>query len=889
MSATTFLFTDIEGSTRLWEEFPAQMPAALAAHDQLLREIIEARGGLVFKTIGDGFCAAFAAAEDALAASQEMQSRLSILVGERRPLRVRIALHSGVAEERGGDYFGPPLNRVARLLAIGHGGQTLLSQATYALLSHTTGLRDLGMHRLRDLQEPEHVWQWGPQEFPKLRSLTLYDNNLPQQVTSFIGREKELSQVREYLQTARLLTVTGSGGCGKTRLTLQVATELLEQFSEGIWFVELASLTDAALVELTVADVLGVRPVPGESLSKTLVKSLKEKKLLVILDNCEHVLRAVADLVELLLQGCSQVQILVSSREALGILGEKTYRVPSLSVPESTQLLVERASSHLPRFALTESNLSTITQLCEHLDGIPLAIELAAARVRSMPVEQLASRLDDRFRLLTGGSRTALPRQQTLRALIDWSYELLNAQEKLLLGRLCVFSGGWALDMAEKVCGADGIEAWEVLDLLTALTDKSLVIYEEEEGGLGRYRLLETIRQYATEHLAASEELDRLRLRHRETVCLLAEEATTHLRSADQARWLQRFDQELENCRQAMGLPLPDPAHFGLRLALALNPYLVEMRGNLAEAILWLETKYPGAVAPPMNLAVQVLAYLGQAYWRRGDYAKARVHFEKALPLWKTLGDAPGFYRTLGGLANVIYYQGDYATAEPLYTEVLELSRQGGKPQDIARALNNSGLVAVGRGRHSEALALFEESLQLRRTLGDRLGQGTILGNLVDVYAELGRYDDAWQAAEESRIIGEEFSEPLMLGYAWLHIYRLARDEGDFARAEQAALKSLTLRHEVGERHGVLTSLAALMQLRIAEEKFVEATELLGATDTLRKEMDIQISPVMRDADARTRRTLREALPPEQFEHHYQHGSELPLSFWIKSVGTIST
>jgi predicted ATPase len=478
-------------------------------------------------------------------------------------LRVRMALHTGVAEVRDGDYFGPALNRVARLLTAGHGGQVLLSQATYHLvreaLPEDASLTDLGAHRLKDLQQPEHLFQLLhpalPADFPPLHSLEAFAHNLPRQLTSFIGREREMGEVKEFLATTRLLTLTGSGGCGKTRLALQVAADLLEAYADGVWLVELAALADPTLVPQTVASALGVREQPVRPLTETLVDYLQPKVLLLILDNCEHLLTASAQLANALLRSCPRLRMLASSRQGLGIAGERTYRVPSLSLPqprplppverltdyEAVRLFVERAVFTQPSFAITDQNAPAVAQVCERLDGIPLAIELAAARVKALPVEKLNERLDDMFRLLTGGSRTALPRQQTLRALIDWSYDLLSEPERALLRRLSAFAGGWTLEAAEAVGVGEGVEEWEVLDLLTSLVEKSLVLYEEREGE-GRYRLLETVRQYARDRLLESEEGEAVRTRHLEFF----------LHWAEQGPGLERLETEHDNLRAAL-------------------------------------------------------------------------------------------------------------------------------------------------------------------------------------------------------------------------------------------------------------------------------------------------------------------------------------------------
>ncbi len=552
------MFTDIEGSTRLWESYPTEMSVALAKHDALLRHAIEAQRGYVFKTVGDAFCAAFPTAPEALTAALEAQLALaqeSWLTPS--PIKVRMALHTGAVESRDNDYFGQPLNRVARLLSTGYGGQSLLSQVTYNLVRDSlpiqTALKDLGEHRLKDLARPEQIYQLVHpglmSEFPPLKSLDSVSlpNNLPQQVTSFIGREKELARIQEALTRSRLLTLTGAGGSGKSRLSLQAAADALETYPDGAWLVELAPLADPNLVPQTVAAVLGIKEQAGQTITQALTNGLKEKRLLLLLDNCEHLLSACAQVVAALIRACPNVTVLATSREALGIGGEQVYRVPSLSLPdpkasmaataeslsqfEAVRLFIDRAQAVRSEFTVTNANAPALAQLCFHLDGIPLAIELAAARTRAMAVEQINDKLDSRFRLLTGGDKSALPRQQTLRALIDWSYDLLTDSEKTLLARLSVFAGGWTLEAAEAVCAGEPVEDWEVLDLLTSLADKSLILSEEIPGEQAtRYRMLETIRQYAAECLSGSGEKAMVRERHIDFFVSLVEAAKPNMR-----------------------------------------------------------------------------------------------------------------------------------------------------------------------------------------------------------------------------------------------------------------------------------------------------------------------------------------------------------------------
>lgn len=499
----TFLFTDIEGSTKLWEERPDAMRAALARHDAILRKAIEAHHGRVVKQVGDSFHAVFTGAGDALNAVIEAQQNLMAEDwGAAGPIKVRMALHTGEAEERDGDFFGAALNRCSRMLNAGHGGQTLVSTTAHELLKDTVppgvSLKDLGEHRLKDLIRQEHIYQVChpevPAEFPPLRSLASFAHNLPTQVTSFVGREKEIGEIKELLKSNRLLTLAGAGGVGKTRLSLQVGADLLDDFPDGVWQVELAALSNPGLVPQSVASALGFREEPKRTLTETLVDGLRSKKLLLILDNCEHLVEPCAQLADALLKACPGVRIMTTSREALRVAGEVQWRVPSLTAPdptklprvealtqfESVRLFVDRANAVTPGFAITNQNGPAVAQICWRLDGIPLAIELAAARVKMLSPGQIAERLNDRFNLLTGGSRAALPRQQTLQAAIEWSYDLLSEDEKKLFDRLSVFAGGFDLEAAEEVCSGEGLDKKEVFDLLTHLVEKSLVVAEAE-------------------------------------------------------------------------------------------------------------------------------------------------------------------------------------------------------------------------------------------------------------------------------------------------------------------------------------------------------------------------------------------------------------------------
>jgi predicted ATPase/class 3 adenylate cyclase len=513
----TFLFSDIEGSTVRWERDSAAMEAALARHDALVREALEAHGAYVFKTVGDAFCAAFETAPNAIAAALDGQRALAAVdFSAVEGLRARMALHTGRSAERDGDYFGPTLNRVARLLAIGHGGQVLLSaDCTELLQGELPGdcsLRDLGVHRLKDLAQPERVYQLiAPDlvaDFPALRSLYHLSNNLPAEVTSFVGREAEIAGVTVLVERHRLVTLVGSGGVGKTRLSLHVAADRLDGPRDGVWLIELAPLANGDYIHTAVAQALGITLAPEGDPLENLAHALKVKDSLLIFDNCEHLVEPAAHVISTILRSCPKIKIIASSRQGLGVAGEATYHVPSLDIATGVALFVERAHAASTTFSLTGENAPLIAGICRRLDGIPLAIELAAARVKLLGLKKLRDRLDERFRVLTGGSRDRLPRQQTLRALIDWSYDLLNERERMLFRGLGIFVNGFALEGAVAVGSAE-----DAFDVLASLVDKSLVL-AEPHGDTVRYRLLESTRAYALEKLDDARERDPAASRH---------------------------------------------------------------------------------------------------------------------------------------------------------------------------------------------------------------------------------------------------------------------------------------------------------------------------------------------------------------------------------------
>jgi predicted ATPase/class 3 adenylate cyclase len=649
----TFLFTDVEGSTRLWELSPSAMVTAMTRHDELVRAAVEAQGGYVFSTGGDGFAVAFARAGDAIAAAVSAQRALA---GESWPadatIAVRMGLHTGEVEERGGDYFGSAVNRAARLTGLAHGGQVVLSAATADVAADTllpgVKLVDLGEHLLRDLSRREHVFQleapglgW---DFAPLRSVDVMPGNLPVQPTSFVGRSDEVRALTAALGQAALVTVTGAGGVGKTRLAVQVAAELLPTFAEGAWLCELAAAGDADGLAHVVASTLGVAQRAGRSLEQSIVEFLRPARLLLVLDNCEHLIDAAGRLTAGILAGCPGVRMLATSREALAIPGEQVWPLRSLDLPDpaggvpmaeasgSGRLFCERAAAARPGFVLSEANVAAVVEVCFRLDGIPLAIELAAARVAAMTPAEIAGLLDERFRLLSGGRRTAVERHQTLRAAVDWSYGLLSETERVVFDRLAVFSGGFTLAAATAVLTGDGIEGWDIVDAVSGLVAKSMVVAEPSAGEHTRYQLLETLRQYGRERLDEGGDIDRWRQRHARHFAAFAAEVGRGLRGRDELAWRERLLCDLDNLRSAVVWGLDTGVEEDQQTAVAIIAWLAYESQTLATGIgRWAEQALPtlGRSTPGYRSAALGAATAAAVY--RGDFDGAEDHARAAV------------------------------------------------------------------------------------------------------------------------------------------------------------------------------------------------------------------------------------------------------------------
>jgi predicted ATPase/DNA-binding SARP family transcriptional activator len=676
-------------------------------------------------------------------------------------------------------------------------------------------------------------------------------HNLPAFLTSFIGREREIAEIKRLLLQVRLLTLTGAGGCGKTRLALQVAGELEREYPDGVWVVELAALSDPSLVPQAVASGLGLGEAPGQPLTATIAESLRCKQLLLVLDNCEHLVEACATLADALLGACPNLRVLATSRQPLGLVGEAVWPVPPLSLPavgrlpptehlvesEAIRLFLERARLTRPDFALTSQNATAVAQVCQRLDGMPLAIELAAARVKLLSAEQIAARLDDRFRLLSGGSRTA-PRHQTLRAAMDWSYALLSQAERTLFNRLAVFAGGWTIEAAETVNDGD------VLDLLSSLVDKSLVLAEPDRTGVGRYRLLETLRQYGRERLANSGEAEQIQRRHTAFVVTLAEQAETELLGPEQAAWLVRLEREQENVRAALASArVRGDAEAALRLAGALwffwlqRGYWSEGRDRLEEAL---------ALARDAGCSkerAKALCGAGTLAWLQDDYGAARSRLEESVALWRQLGNRRGLALALYYLGHAALMSGDYPAARSCYEQSLPIFQEEGDTWGLSQPLEGLGRVALQEGDYTAARARLEESLAIRREIGDNWQIALALNALGDVARCQGDDELATALYEESLALFRELDSRGGMASSLHNLGYVAHGQGDERRARALFGESLALFRELGDRRGIAEALAGLAGVATATGQPERAARLFGAAEALLAAIGVQLWP----------------------------------------------
>ena len=841
------------------------MQQASARHDTLLRKVIEQHTGRVVKSTGDGLFAVFEMPSDGAAAALSGQQRFAeepwpTAIGQ---LKVRMGLHTGISQEREGDYFGLEVNLAARIMGLGHGGQILLSEATTRLVENSllpySNLTDLGEHRLKGIAPFERIFQLCHPDlvadFPPLKSLAAYKHNLPRQPSSFIGRAEELLEIKRLIKDTPLLTLLGPGGTGKTRLMLQVAEEVIGDYPDGVWLVELAPLTDPELITERVAAALNVQEQPGRGMLETLVEYLRRKVLLILLDNVEHLVRESAELAEQLLKNCPKIKILVTGREALFIAGETTLQIPSLSLPgskgeatpetmrasEGVQLFLERAHAVRPDFTLNTQNASAIAEIVLRLDGIPLALELAAARLRMLSVEQIAERLNDRFRLLTGGRRTALPRQQTLQALIDWSWNLLDEQERVLLRRLSVFSGGWSLDAAQVVSGFDPLDEFDVFDLLEQLINKSLVTVQHPPEGEARYAMLESIRQYAQNKLFEAGEGEILRDRHADHFVALVDLYDQHGLGSEFYTWLNRFAVEGDNLRAVLEWIAEDRPG----LTLHFTGILLQFESgsiHYREARSWLEP----AIDRARNLLdekaadilmtdfIRALRSLGWLLVTHGDMIDGHLILDESIRLTRKFEEIRLLAFALGMKAQAM---GSNVTWEVIaeLEEVIDLCRRDGYEMELIMALLSVGQAYLVKGDIEKGQRTIAEVIELVEKFDILYVEAWVYY----VQAILARLTRNISEAERYYLITIETNEKLgnqrLTATGLSELAHLYRQEGRLDEATGIYRQTILSWQEQGHQAAVAHQLECFAYLAILRERFADAAQLLGAAQIARE------------------------------------------------------
>jgi predicted ATPase/class 3 adenylate cyclase len=816
----TFLFTDIEGSTRILQAFRERWRAILEDHNRLLRGAIREAGGKDLRTEGDSFFAVFRSASAAVVAAASAQRALAAHSWPPEvTIRVRMGMHTGEGTVGGDDYVGLDVHRAARIAAAGHGGQVLLSSATSELvrpsLPDGMGLRDLGRHRLKDLARPERIVQLTiaglPAEFPPIRSLET-PTNLPMQRTSFVGRKREVARVRNHLRGPGLLTLTGPGGSGKTRLALQTAGELMEDYRDGVFLVELAAINDPRLVPSTIADAVGARAEGVRPVLDTLKDHVRDREMLLILDNFEQVLAA-ASVVSDLFTAAPGLRVLATSREPLHVSGENEFAVPPLKLPdvretptlkrlmrnESVALFVNRATAIDSGFRVTEANAQSVAELCRRLEGLPLAIELAASRVKVLSPEAILERLENRLELLTGGPVDLPARQRTLREAIGWSYDLLDEPERAVFRRLSVFAGGWTLEAAEAVTKHGAEVGGNLLGILGSLIDKSLVERAQASSEALRFGMLETIREYAAERLDAAGEAHATRDRHASRFLDLAEAAEPHLRGVDQKRWLDHLEVEHDNVRAALRRAI-DAGHHeaALRLVGALWRFW-QLHGHLDEGRRWTEEvlTLPGSAGRTAHRARALTALGGVAYWQE-DLSTTEAAYEEALAIAQDLGDRLARAEGLYNLSFIPAYQGDFKRAVAIVRESQTMFEELGVPRGVADTVWLLAIVARLEGDNSTARARAEESLAMHRQIGDRFGTTDALHVLGRIALADGDLDTAGKSFLEALAYDEEVGNRTGMGIVLDNMAALASAEGQHLRAVRLGGASEAIKEAAG-------------------------------------------------------------------------------------------
>lgn len=934
----TFLFTDIQGSTKLAQNYPEEYNDILSKHNSILHGAFESNNGYVFKKIGDAFCAAFPNAEDAAAAAIETQKKLASEFSGNIELKVRMGIHSGEAEFVDNDYIGyVSLSRVNRIMSAAQGGQILISQVVHDSLKYDQKLKltfkDFGKRKLKDIIIPEHIYQIVSEglitDFAPLKSLDARQNNLPSSLSKFIGRRKEIEDIKKLFSNLRLISLTGMGGTGKTRLAIQLVSEMIDEFENGVWIIELSPITDPDLIIKEISRILNLKEEPEKDDLEVLKDFLKEKNILLIFDNCEHLLDRCAIIAEKLLSYCPKLKIISTSREPFNIQGEIVYKIPPLSMPEiirnksfeelsefeSVKLFLERANSVNANFQLSHDNIFDVAELCKKLDGIPLAIELAAKRINVLPVDKILARLDDRFKLLTGGSSTALPRQKTLKALIDWSYDMLHPNEQLLLQRLSVFMGGWNLEASEEICSDDNIDQYEVMDLVNSLNDKSLITFNESNG-TGRYGMLESIKFYAQEKLTDRDELMR---KHFEYFLNVSSVIKQKEKGIDQLQWLKHVDEEFDNIRKDIQWASDNSPEDAYRIVVNVFDFWLN-KGYLKEGFDSLMKVKDSIEISDKKLRADLLFRISRFCYELGKIEELDKYSNEALELYREINDKEGILKSLNTLGLKFYTEMDYAGAIKLNEEALELSNEINSKEGKANSLynlsfpvNNLGDFARSVSLKEEALKIAkeirnehltahillslsisysktiidikkaslysEESLKISRNLDDKYLISVNLVNLADLklHFEDKNYEEAEYLLLDAYKISKECGYFMNISPIRKNLGGLYVEKGQLIKAKVIYKEFLSDKDNPGSEFFINDVIAGFGRIFLKSKQFEQATLLLGCIDTAWQTPKKKSAIANSKIHEQERIILINELGEERFEQLWGEGKAMTL------------
>ena len=845
--SVTFLFTDIEGSTKLAQKNNDAYLAALDKHHEVLYEVIDSNNGFVFKIIGDSFCCAFNNSTDAVNAAIKSQIKLKSIDWKDTEIKVRMGIHSGEAEFINKDYSGyVTLSRSQRIMSVAYGEQILITQEVFDALkeNHETefSFKDFGERKLKDIIKPEHIYQIVSDglrtDFPPLKSLDARQNNLPTSVSQFVGRRKEIDEIKQLFTKIRLLSLTGAGGTGKTRLAIQLASELIDEFENGIWIIEFSPVTDPDLVVKEISTVLNLKEDPTIDGLQALRDFLKNKSTLLIFDNCEHLLNRCAQVSETLLSYCTKLKIISTSRESFNIQGETLYRIPPLSMPEnikkesfeslieyeSVKLFLDRAVSVNPKFTLTKENIYAVAELCKKLDGIPLAIELASKRVNVLPVEKILERLDDRFKLLNSGNSTALPRQKTLRALIDWSYDMLNPSEQILLQRLSIFMGGWTLETSEEICSDETIDQYEILDLMESLLNKSL-IYFNEVGGKGRFGILESIKYYALEKLS-----DTINNHQKHLTYFLnfSSYSNQKKKGTGQLEWLNAMSTELDNIRGNTHWALNNNPEDAVRIV--INTYdFWNHKGYLQEGFDTSMKVLNSVDITNKKLKADLLSRLAIFCYEQGKFTELENFSNEALNLYREENDEEGILNTLNTLGQKSFIELDLNNAVKLYEEALALSDSTDSKVGKATTLYNLSFPVGNLGDFQRSISLQEESLKLSREIkNEHLTAQVLLSLSVALTRRTGDIKKAAVYSEESLLISRRIDDQYLISVNLVHLadLKLNYDNKNYDEAEYILLEAYKISKDCGYNMNLFPIRIHLGRLYTETENYTSAINI---------------------------------------------------------------